>query len=329
MVSNLTNITGTHCLQNLRVVNDYRIWIAIGIFTILCNLVLFISVAASKSIRSQSNVIICSSFFIGVLFGGIYILPRWGTPYYHQLLVFCEFLPILGSSFLLNYNLHQCLISIDRLIAIRWPILYKQSIKPKHYIIAVICLWIFSLLISCIPIMTYHPISMNSCRPVFYNTPEIQYNLTFFFGLFYIPIALIVGCYSYIFYKIFRKGSKSNSIDVHNKSSQVTINSKKIINASKQMFMLTLLFLFMLFPYFCSYQVIILTIGLSNKSLDGFYRLPCWARITMPLVTRYVAFLYPAINPLLYAYFVKSIRMAVYDSFHFRSTELSKHHRYS
>lgn len=326
MASNMTNVS--YCLTNLRAVNDYRIWICIGIFTVLCNLVLFISMATSKSIRNPSNVIISSSFFIGILFGGIYILPRWGTPYYHRLNVFCAFLPILGSSFLLNYNLHQCLISIDRLIAIRWPIMYRHSIKPKHYIIAVMCLWIFSLLISSVPIMTFRIIPMNGCNPISYTTQEIKFHLILFFGLFYVPIILIVGCYSYIFYKIFWKNPKSKLINVNDASIQISINTRKAISASKQMFYLTLLFLFTLFPYFCSYQVNILTIGLSNGLLDRFYKLPCWVRLTLPLVTRYIAFLYPAINPLMYAYFVKGIRTAVHDYFLSKDKESPKLQRY-
>ncbi|RDD38797.1 hypothetical protein TrispH2_010629 [Trichoplax sp. H2] len=57
-------------------INNHSLRILIGALAITTNLILFTGLISSPSIHLPSNTIICSSFFIGILFGGFYIMPR-------------------------------------------------------------------------------------------------------------------------------------------------------------------------------------------------------------------------------------------------------------
>lgn len=312
MASN-TNITlnETQSIRNLTSTLKVRqesteAWTIIGVIGIITNLVLFLSIISSKSLRNPSHIIIASSFLVGVLFNGLYILPRWAAfQYFYQYPIICTILPLLGAAFLFNYNLHQCFISMDRYFAVKWPVKYRRSMHKRLYVNIMVILWGFSLLTAFIPVMTFRPFNSKRCVLHSGNSLAERINAYWqFFGWFFFPFITIIFCYSQIFHMIFGKRRKAIVPNVTASYRPMQLDTKKTINASIQMGILAFIFIVMMLPYTCVFLVSEIR-RVAPVSLQTF--------LDMVFITRYLAFSYPAINPILYGYFVDSIRYAAFD----------------
>ncbi|EDV21880.1 uncharacterized protein TRIADDRAFT_59534 [Trichoplax adhaerens] len=296
--------------------NSVELWTAIGVIAVITNSVLFLSLILSRSLRNQSHVIISSSFVIGILFGGIYILPRWAAfDYFRQFGLICSIMPLLGSAFLLNYNLHQCFTSLDRYFAVKWPIKYRRKVHKRLYLYIVVILWVFSFATAFIPAMTFRPLSSSHCVVHSGNfLAERIFAYWKFLGWFFVPVTVIVFCYSQTFYMIYSKRKKSvaPSISCNYRLGKTT--SKKTINASIQMGILAAIFIVMMLPYTCGFII---------SEFGRILPISVQFILNMQFITRYIAFSYPAINPLLYAYFVDTIRHAFLNLFRLQKSKSS------
>ncbi|RDD38815.1 Alpha-1A adrenergic receptor [Trichoplax sp. H2] len=302
-VSNLTNASSFRPTLLLYPPDSRELWFIIGILSIITNSMLLFGISKAKIFRNLTTIIIGSSFVIGILFGGIYVLPRFAIVGYRKWGLICSLLPVLGSSFLLNYNLHQCLICFDRLIAVNWPVLYKTTLSQHHYLIAIGMIWTSSLLVAIVPVLTFRPLQISDC--ILYSsdtTAEEIFLYLLFFGCIFFPITVIVTFYAYIFYVIYMRKRKINQTNASISPVQYSIIRRKTMYASIQMATLTLVFLCMMLPYLLLFLIVRLR-SVKLMSLPLYY---------FAQFSRYIAFAYPAINPLLYAYFVESIRDALF-----------------
>ena len=315
MADNIT-LNETHSISNftstLRIPQEStEAWIVIGITGTITNLLLFLSLISSKSLRNPSHIIITSSFLVGIFFNGLYILPRWAAfGYFHRYPIICTILPLLGAAFLFNYNLHQCFISMDRYFAVKWPVRYRRCIHKRSYFYVLLYFWGFTLITAFIPVMTFRP--FNSKRCVLHSGNHVAERIFAywnFFGWFFVPIVVIIFCYAKTFHLIFNKRRKSVAPNITASYRPMQLDNKKTINASVQMAILALIFIVMMLPYTCVFIV---------SEIRQIAFISPQTLFDMIFITRYIAFSYPAINPILYGYFVGSIRYAVYDRLHLK-----------
>ncbi|RDD38812.1 Trace amine-associated receptor 1 [Trichoplax sp. H2] len=298
------NTDGLNCslTESCKFTYTEGIWLFIGVFTVITNSALLLSLRTSNIRRSPSNMLIESTFVIGILFGGMYIIPRWtAIKYIYKFGYFCSMLPPLGASLFLNYNLHQCLICLYRWFAIKNSLQLYKSIKRKLSIF-LSASWILSFIMGYMPLMTYRKIRHDRCVTSSDNLPAKKiYHCWQFFALFILPATVIVICYSKILHVFYTQRRKVFTTRIISGISDVIkrIPNSRTVKASLQIGLLAIIFVVMIAPYVCVYTLSILGF-IKPEPNDIIY--------SLHKALQYLAFLYPAVNPLLYAYFIDSIR---------------------
>ncbi|RDD38811.1 Trace amine-associated receptor 8b [Trichoplax sp. H2] len=302
MANNSTE-TSNHEENVSEILTDAIIWAVIGVVTVITNFSIFVCTVTSNINQNLFFTVLNSSFLIGILFGGFYILPQWAAEYFtSEIPGLCFLLPSLGSLLLLCYNLHQCFISIDRYYAVKWPICYRKKIHKSCYIYFITAIWLFSLLFVSIPFMTYRIVEVENCTNLSDEAAENVFLFITFIATNILPVIIIIFCYANIYHKFYRQRSKTFALTTSaNQQSKRSVDNKTI-KASIQMGFLVIIFMVLMLP-----STFIFTFG----SLGLMSSLPGIVAYHLHIVSRYVSFLYPAVNPLLYCYFVDSIRSAV------------------
>ncbi|RDD38798.1 Ocellar opsin [Trichoplax sp. H2] len=306
------------CLSEYSIPENISLWITVGSLAIINNFILFSSLIFTKSAKRSSNIIITSSFFIGILFGALYILPLFSSDFFINIPLICSMLPIIGLALLSNYNLHQCLISVDRYIAVRWPIKYRDINNRKFCIAIVLLTWIISFTTAAIPIMTFRQLSLNECILGYNVIDEANFFLVYHLVLFIVPTSIIVYCYCYIYHYIYKKKRTIFSQQAFVQVTEISKLRSKTNQAAIQMSILAIIFIAMIFPFLITFQIVLF----SFQNIDSFCSLPTWFRNYFAAISRYIAFSYPAVNPLLYGYFLDAIREVLHSRYKYLTTSI-------
>lgn len=297
--TNKMNITNGSLVISAVIVSQPGI--AIGIVGFITNLAVLSITVTSKHLRARFYIIINSSFVIGILFSSIYVIPTYILPMIHASNLFCKAINAIGISLMLNYNLHQCCISVDRFLAVRWYYYYRKALQTKHYIIIVSLIWLSSTLSQILPLFAFHPDSMLDCKITWDNSKsKLYYLLWIFIFWIVIPLLIVIASYSYIIYNIYLKRRK---IDDYNsvKFFKKTHNAKaeeRALQASLQMAILAGGFIISMVPFMAT--MILGDLIIKNPSIQQFLN-----------ASSVIVLIYPTINPVLYVYFDSSIREAV------------------
>lgn len=143
----------------------------------------------SRTIRTFSNLLL-SSLALADLLVGLIIDPMWiarcvlkPLPYSHSFKIAIDALWIQTS---VTTTFSLCVVSLDRYIAIRSALLYKQIVTRKRCYTAVAFVWIASLSFGFSRIMVTNPATL----------PKLWMCVTVITILF--PMILIIFCYSRI-----------------------------------------------------------------------------------------------------------------------------------
>ena len=293
-------MNSSNATNGIYIAESKELWIILSGFIILTNTFLFVCLMTSKSNRTSSDTILTSTFLIGMLFG-LYIIPRRVVfTRIRQVGIACSILRQSGQLLMLNYNLHQCFISLDRYFAVNWAVKYRNKVHKLLYRRIIVGIWVFSIVFSYVPLITFRITSLN--RFIRYSESNLEriYNYWKIICGYYLPFLIIIICYAKIFYTFFRLRSKPTiSPYQHRFTPSVT---RKTIYASAQMGILAMLFIMMTLSNTSSF----LLRELRIIPTEWYYRLH-----NIAISTLYVTYSYPALNPLLYAYFIDSIRSAV------------------
>lgn len=279
-----------------------ELWIALSGLILLTNTLLFVCLITSKSIRTSSDIILTSTFLIGMLFG-LYIIPRRVLfKSIRHIGILCSILKPFGEFLMLNYNLHQCFISLDRYFAVNWAVKYRNRAHKALYKRIIFAIWIFSMVFTYIPILSYRVLSIHKCYYYSDSTSERIYNYWKVICGYYLPFLIIILCYTKIFFTFFSFRVKPTIAP--NQYRLTPSANKKTIYASVQMGILAILFILMMLSNTSSF----LFRELKRVPTEWYHRLR-----SIAINTLYVSYSYPALNPLLYAYFIESIRSAVVE----------------
>ena len=101
--------------------------------------------------------------------------------------------------FLLSFHT-LCLIAIDRLVYLKWPLKYSDWITPKRAIAALLAVWVFCTAFSLLPFFGFGEMrfahNTASCLPVAVESthlaPNFYYIVLLFAELFPITVTLLV-----------------------------------------------------------------------------------------------------------------------------------------
>ncbi|EDV21884.1 uncharacterized protein TRIADDRAFT_59539 [Trichoplax adhaerens] len=169
----------------------------IGGMCIITNAFIFITIVRRKKLRTPANDILQSMFISGFLFGAVYILPKWTNLEYLRWPIYCSLSGPIGVHFTLIFNFHQCLICIDKLLALRWPLKYRISISHCKMITVIIVIWLVAAFAAFSPLMFFRPISNVYCIQRSRDMEKEALYLKIIYGLvFFVPLILMVISYT-------------------------------------------------------------------------------------------------------------------------------------
>ncbi|RDD40625.1 Histamine H2 receptor [Trichoplax sp. H2] len=251
-----------------------------------------------------------ASMFVGhILLALFYIFPNFANPTHHSQLLFCSIVSVIAVTLIAVINLHLMVASLDRLMMMKL-FRYRRHYSGYRTIIVIIgIIWFFSILLGILPLFLYRSIQSNNCQTwqIISSSHEITFHYVVIVFIFIIPIIVMVSCYTCIFKMVRRTINHHYHRDgnwVGGEHRVTSFNQRKV---SITLTMTMILYIIMWSPFFICYIIAINPFILSNiLKMDDFY---------MALkIAQYLAFCYPAVNPVAYALLSNEIRTTIRES---------------
>lgn len=228
---------------------------ALSILTLLGNSLVCLAVWRFRNLRSLTNYLVCSLAcadllvpILRVIYINISVYAgKWvfGVTWCH-ISSMCGVL-LCGASIL-----HLCAISIERLIAIKWPLSYDTKVTPKRIVIALIYIWLQSFVLSIFPALglaehRFNPV-MSECEINWLIEPTLTVLLLVFY--FFLPITIMLIAYATIFKEVRRNSRRISAIEsAGNQGSRKNV-LKREMKAVKTLAVVVGMFFIMWMPYF-------------------------------------------------------------------------------
>ncbi|XP_029793995.1 alpha-1A adrenergic receptor isoform X1 [Suricata suricatta] len=197
------------------------------IFGVLGNILVILSVACHRHLHSVTHYYIVNLAVADLLltstvlpFSAIFeILGYWAFGR-----VFCNIWAAVDVLCCTASIMGLCIISIDRYIGVSYPLRYPAIVTQKRGLMALLCVWALSLVISIGPLFGWRqpaPEDETICQ----ITEEPGYVLFSALGSFYVPltIILVMYCRVYVVAKRESRGLKSGLKTDKSDSEQVTL----------------------------------------------------------------------------------------------------------
>ncbi|EDV26767.1 Histamine H2 receptor [Trichoplax sp. H2] len=277
------------------------IWLLNGTLTIIVNAILLGIICFNRKLWNFSNTVVISMCATGILWSLLYILPRWAfVNYTSQNWLFCSILPQIGIFFITILNLHLVLISLDKLFAILYPFKYIKFATINASLVGIILIWLIPAFVAVLPFITFRQLSPPDCkRSVSNSTTEIDYLIAVFSLLFFVPLACMLLCYTYVFHIA---NQQLNKLHMEAKISHSCRIKVRNVKAARRLSIIVAVFTVMWLPYVITFFVYSVA---GDKTAISQNTIP---------VFRYFAFFYPIFNPILYGFFNNNIRTAFVTS---------------
>ncbi|EDV23880.1 Growth hormone secretagogue receptor type 1 [Trichoplax sp. H2] len=275
---------------------------SVGISIIIVNTAFLMIILLYRQLRTTPNVIMCSMSVSSILFALIYLIPRYFPA---SVDLICKLLPFIGLSLALIINLHQCVISCHRYMAVANPLTHRRHMTKRHIAIILVLVWLLPFISSSIPAIFYQPLNEGFCRVFGYDaTPKLIFYSSMYTIFFYLPLSIILFGYIYIHItalilpkdrKLLKRGCWKYRIHRHRR---VLIHTAIIIELHA----------------LCWVPFITVTIAWY-----GGFTIPNFR--VLAEVLRNIALSYPVINPLVYAYCTSGIRRRILNLIGYESAK--------
>ncbi|XP_042369821.1 alpha-1B adrenergic receptor-like [Plectropomus leopardus] len=196
-------------------------------FAIVGNILVILSVVCNRHLRIPTNYFIINLAIADLLLGTT-VLPVSATlevlDYWVFGRIFCDIWAAVDVLCCTASIMSLCVISIDRYIGVRYPLQYPMIVTEKRALLAMLGVWILSIVISIGPLLGWkQPPSQDDT--VCLITEEPFYALFSSLGSFYIPLAVILAMYFrvYIVAKRTTKNLEAGVMKERQQDSELTL----------------------------------------------------------------------------------------------------------
>lgn len=226
--SNQTSSNST--LPPLDVTRAISVGLALGafiLFAIVGNILVILSVACNRHLRTPTNYFIVNLAIADLLLSCT-VLPFSATlevlGYWVLGRIFCDIWAAVDVLCCTASILSLCAISIDRYIGVRYSLQYPTLVTRRKAILALLGVWVLSTVISIGPLLGWKepaPKDDKECKV----TEEPFYALFSSLGSFYIPLAviLVMYCRVYIVAKRTTKNLEAGVMKEMSNSKELTL----------------------------------------------------------------------------------------------------------
>ncbi|KAJ3606055.1 hypothetical protein NHX12_028098 [Muraenolepis orangiensis] len=205
--TNSTNSTGSPDRDLTKMVALSIVLVAFLFCGVLGNILVILSVVCHRNLRSVTH------FFIANLAAADLLLSSAVVPFSALSEILGEW--VFGRTFCTAWAaldvlcctasiLSLCVISIDRCLAVTYPLRYPAMATEKRGLAAVVVLWVVSAALSVVPLFGWKesdPAEDNTCS----ITEEPGYALFSALVSFYVPLAVILAMYCRVYVVAKRK----------------------------------------------------------------------------------------------------------------------------
>lgn len=275
--------------------------VTISILSTSGNLLVCIAVGRNKKLRTVTNYFLVSlaaaDFFVGTLAIPCAIMTDLGLP--HNNLYLCITIVYMLITLTQSSVFSLLAIAIERYVAILLPFHYQRLLKPRNARLVIMLTWVLAFLLSSVPLLDFQNQSRQINYCFFACVVDIAFMVYFnFFGCALIPLLVMFFIYAHIFITVRRQVRRIATL--HSAlEAQAKQNSAMRRDAKKA----TLIFLLIFFFVLCWMPIHIM------NCLQQFCP-HCTVPLPLILTAVILSHANSAINPLLYAYRMKSFRQA-------------------
>ncbi|KAJ8281553.1 hypothetical protein COCON_G00040720 [Conger conger] len=171
------------------------------VFAIVGNILVILSVVCNRHLRTPTNYFIINLAIADLLLGTT-VLPVSAT---QEILnswvfgkIFCDIWAALDVLCCTASIMSLCVISIDRYFGVSYPLQYPSIVTEKRALLAMIGVWVLSLVISIGPLFGWKQEAPPD-DTVCVITEEPFYALFSSLGSFYIPLVVILAMYCRVY----------------------------------------------------------------------------------------------------------------------------------
>lgn len=230
----------------------------LAVFTLLGNSLVCLAIWRFRNLRNLTNYFVCSLavadllvpllrvIYIAVsLFAGKWLFGR----------TWCKISSMCGILLCGASIMHLCAISIERLIAIKWPLSYGVRVTHRRVVLALVYIWIQSAILSVLPVFgiaehRFNPTLME-CEIAWLKKPTLTVLLVVFY--FFVPTSIMMFAYMLIFKEVRRSTRRISGIAAERtgRASKIaSIFMLREIKAVKVLAVVIGVFFVMWMPYF-------------------------------------------------------------------------------
>ena len=225
--------------------------------TLLGNILVCASFCRFRNLRNLTNYLVCSlacADLLVPLLREIYIAISGFKGEWVFGMTWCELSSMCGVLLCGASILHLSAISIERLIAIKWPLSYDITVTPKRILILLVYIWTQSFVLSIFPALglaEYHfsPV-LAECEIDWLKNPILTVLLTVFY--FFAPVVIMFVAYALIFQEVRRNSQRISAIEHTGNRNFLRSRGmfKRDMKAVKTLAVVIGIFFLMWMPYF-------------------------------------------------------------------------------
>ncbi|KAM4675662.1 alpha-1B adrenergic receptor [Discoglossus pictus] len=196
--------TGNRTLPVLNFTRAIMLGFTLGAFIVMAivgNIMVILSVVTNRQLRIPTNYLIVNLAIADLLLSST-VLPFSATleivDYWVFGRIFCDVWAAMDVLCCTASIFSLCAISIDRYIGVRYSLQYPTIVTRKRAILALLCVWALSTVISVGPLLGWKepaPPDEKVCE----ITTEPFYALFSSLGSFYIPLTIILVMYCRVY----------------------------------------------------------------------------------------------------------------------------------